>query len=109
MPWRSIDPSRLGYKEDSWRGGGVAERRYGAPGGIPSLGRFPRTEAFVAVCRQRHSVRSPLALTLAEPGHESGIPPMNPTSHVQFERPRTAPRPPPWERLVSQFAPDVQQ
>jgi hypothetical protein len=77
------------------RRGGVAERCHSRlGGGFPSLGRFPRTEAFVGNARERHYVRfGPRPHALVESGHESRIPPMSPTSHVQFVRPRLARRP----------------
>jgi len=95
-PRRSIDLSRLGDKEDSWRQGGVAEQRYGALGrGNSVIGRSLRTEAvLLGGGRQGQFVRPANANpALIELGHESRIPPMNPTSRVQFERPRTAPGP----------------
>jgi hypothetical protein len=58
-------------------------------GGIPGLGRSPRTEAVVARGQKRHSVQfAPCPHALIEPGHEGGISPMKATSRVQFERPR---------------------
>jgi hypothetical protein len=76
------------------RGGGAERCHSRLGGGFPSLGRSPRTEAFVARARKRHSIRFAAgARALIEPGHESGIPPTSPTSHVQFERPRLVRRP----------------
>jgi hypothetical protein len=77
------------------RRGGVAERCHSRlGGGFPCLGRFPRTEAFVACARKRHYVQfDPDAHALIEPRHESRISPMRATSHVQFVRPRLACRP----------------
>jgi hypothetical protein len=61
-------------------------------GGIPGLGRSPRTEALRAGGRARHYVRFPRRpYALIEPGHAGGISPMNAASHVQFEPPRLAP------------------
>jgi hypothetical protein len=95
-PWRSIDLSGLGDKEDSRRGGGVAEQRYGALGcGNSVIGRSLRTEALL-LGGGRKGQFGRLAdanPALIELGHESRISPVNPTSRVQFERPRTAPGP----------------
>ena len=86
----ALERSRSG-RGGARRRGGMAERRYRALGrGNSVTGRSPRNGAVGAsggpkatICQ----ILSPRLRALIEPAHDSGVSPMNPTSHVQFERP----------------------
>jgi hypothetical protein len=61
----------------------------GLAAGNSVIARSPRNGAVGASARERHFVGFDACRhALIEPSHDCRIPPMSPTSHVQFERPR---------------------